>query len=240
MKKYLFLLIRLSLLGVLMILVCPCGMLFGGGLMAQSGEITGAVYLPAVQKDIRNFRGRLYRNRLSSAKDKTDQNEILKSPFIDVIISAHPQKFTPELKPLREARVFQKDAAFIPRVIPITPGTVVQFINKDVFFHNVFSITPGSQFNIGRRPTNVIVERKITRLGEIKLFCDIHAQMNAIMLCLDTPYFTRADAEGKFSIAGLPAGPYTIKVYHPDFTEVSETVEIPNGDTIRKDFILNR
>jgi len=213
---------------------------FAPELFAQTGEINGMVYLPAVQKETRNFRGRLYRNRLTSEKVTKNQNEILKSPYIDIIISAHPRSFKPDVKPLKEARVFQKDATFIPRVIPITPGTLVQFINKDVFFHNVFSLTPGAQFNIGRRPTNVIAERKITQPGEIKLFCDIHAQMNAIMLCLETPYFTRADGSGKYTLSGLPAGTYTIQVYHPDFPGLSESAEIKANENIRKDFIFNR
>jgi hypothetical protein len=209
-------------------------------LFAQNGEITGTVTIPAVQKEVRMFRGNLYRNRLNSSKTTTAASNLLKSSFIDVIISAHPQDFKPVLVPLPDTKILQKDAAFIPRVVPVIPGTVVQFINKDNFFHNVFSLTRGANFNIGRRATNVVVGQKINKLGEIKIFCDIHAQMNAVILSLDTPYFTRVEPNGKYKLGNLPPGNYLIKAYHPDFPEMREPVTVKAEETIIKDFSLSR
>ncbi len=217
-----------------------CLLIIGGKAAAQNGEISGTISMPAVQKEIRMFRGNLYRNRRISTKTITGSSEILKSDFIDVIISAYPRNFKPALEPLADVKILQKDASFIPRVVPVTPGTVIQFINKDKFFHNVFSITRGATFNIGRRATNVVVSQKVTKLGEIKIFCDIHAQMNAVILSLDTPYFTRVEPNGEYKLGNLPAGTYTIRVYHPDFQEISEVVIIKTGETTLKDFILSR
>lgn len=206
----------------------------------QTGEVSGVISMPVVQKESRAFRGKMYRSRLSEVKESGKSKEILKSSFIDVIISAHPLSFKPQIKPLQDVKILQRDATFIPRVVPVTPGTLVQFINKDNFFHNVFSITPGAYFNIGRRATNVIVEKKISRLGEIKLFCDIHAQMNAIILSLDTAYFTRCEPNGRYSLSGLPDGEYAIKVYHPDLPELTDTIVIKKAERIRRDFNLSR
>jgi hypothetical protein len=119
----------------------------------ETATITGRILMPVIRKERRTFRGRLYRNRLASSRKSKSKNKVLKTSFIDVIVSAHPLSFRPEVKPLSDVKVLQRNAEFIPRVIPITPGSSVQFVNRDRFFHNVFSITPGAKFNIGRKPT---------------------------------------------------------------------------------------
>jgi len=207
---------------------------------AQTGKLTGSVFMPVVKKERRTFRGRLYRNRLSSKKKLKKKSNNTSSSFVDVIISAHPLSFEPELLPIKNTRIFQKNATFLPRVIPVTPGTTVEFINRDRFFHNVFSITRGSVFNIGRRPTGVIVRKKIEKLGEIKLFCDIHAQMNATVICLNTPYFTRVTRNGRFTLTKLPAGRYELRVYHPDFPIISEIIDIYSDKSTIRNFTLTR
>jgi plastocyanin len=163
--------------------------------------------------------------------------------YSDVVISAHPLSFKPKLQPLTKNRTIdQRDATFIPRVLPVTQGTTVFFVNNDPFYHNVFSLTPGNEFNIGRRTRGEVVqkkigERKIEGLGEIKLFCDIHTQMNAVILSLDTPYFTKPDANGNYVLKDLPEGRYEVRVYHPDLMPVIERLEIKGK--VEKDFSLS-
>lgn len=203
-------------------------------------EIKGTVFMPVMKRELRVSRGRMYRNRLASKKSNQKESAALKSAFIDVIVSAHPQSYVFEIDTLPPAKILQINAEFVPRVVPITPGTQVQFINRDGFYHNVFSLTPGSRFNIGRKATGVVVNRRFYNLGEIKLFCDIHAQMNATIVCLDTPYFTRVSPNGQFELSGLPDGQYEIRVYHPDLPQVTEIVDIRSGETVTKNFTLSR
>lgn len=206
----------------------------------DTAKISGTVFMPIVKKERRTFRGRIYRNRLSSANRKKQSNETLQSAMIDIIISAQPLSYQYKTKPLPDAKILQVNAEFIPKVIPVTPGTEVQFINRDRFFHNVFSITPGSRFNIGRKPTNVIESRIIKEVGEIKLFCDIHAQMNATILCVNTPYFTRIRPDGRYQLPDLPAGLYRIRVYHPEMQEINEVIEIKEGQSLTRNYNLSK
>ncbi len=203
-------------------------------------KISGTVFMPVMSKSRRTFRGRIYRNRLSSAKKKKRNSQALKSSFIDIIVSARPLSYEFELDSLPPVKILQTNAEFFPRVIPVTPGTEVQFVNRDNFFHNVFSISPGSRFNIGRKPTGIITRRRIEKLGETKLFCDIHAQMNATVICLNTPYFTRVNAGGQYVLSDLPEGTYEIQVYHPDLPKIKETIAVKDGQTIVKNFTLTR
>ena len=203
-------------------------------------ELNGTVFMPVMAKERRTFRGRMYRNRLATKQKNKKKSAALKSSFIDVIISAHPLSYVLKVDTLAPVKILQLDAEFVPRVVPVTPGTKVQFINRDGFFHNVFSITPGSKFNIGRKATGIAVNKRFYNLGEIKLFCDIHAQMNATVICLNTPYFTRVNPNGQYELSGIPTGKYEIRVYHPDLPQVSEVVEIKTGSTMTKNFTLSR
>ncbi len=209
---------------------------------AQTAELSGTITLSVSKSSQRTARGQAYRNRLSPEKPP-EAKMMSGSAYSDVVISAHPLSFKPKVQPLTKNRtVDQRDATFVPRVLPVTQGTVVQFVNNDPFFHNVFSLTPGNEFNIGRRTRGEVVqkkigERKIEGLGEVKLFCDIHTQMNAVILSLDTPYFTKPDANGNYVLKDLPEGRYEVRVYHPDLTPVVERFEIKG--TVEKDFTLS-
>lgn len=210
---------------------------------AQTAELRGTITLSASSTTQRLARGQAYRNRLAPEKPM-ESKAMSSSAYADVVVSAHPLSFKPKLQPLTKNRTIdQRDATFVPRVLPVTQGTVVQFVNNDPFYHNVFSLTPGNQFNIGRRTRGEVVqkkigERKIEGLGEVKLFCDIHTQMNAVILSLDTPYFTKPDANGNYSLKDLPEGRYEVRVYHPDLMPVIEKMELKGS--VEKDFTLSR
>ena len=205
-----------------------------------TGVIKGQIFMPQIKKEKRTFRGRMYRNRLRAKQKNTDDNKALKSSFIDVIVVLNPLSFKIDTEPLKNVKIIQKNAKFIPRVVPVTRNTIVEFINYDKFYHNVFSVTPGARFNLGRRPTGTVVRRKIERPGEIKLFCDIHAQMNATIISLDTPYFTRVRPSGSYQIEDLPEGEYLVQVYHPDLPDTEQHISIESGKTIRRNFTLSR
>ncbi|KAA3618287.1 MAG: hypothetical protein D8M58_20505 [Calditrichaeota bacterium] len=209
---------------------------------AQDSKATvyGRIFMPVVKKKSRTFRGRLYRNRLSSRKKRQKTATAPRTSFQDVIIAAYPLSFKPKTEPLKKARILQKNAEFRPHVLAVTPGTRVQFINLDRFFHNVFSYTPGAKFNIGRRPTNSVYSRKIYKTGKINLFCDIHSQMNATIVSLDTPYFTQAGKTGVYLLKELPPGKYRIEVMHPDFPTTESEITVKANEKQEQSFTLSK
>jgi plastocyanin len=210
--------------------------------LAQTAELSGVISMAAAKSAQRISRGQAYRNRLAPEKPMGTKMAS-SSAFADVVVSAHPVSFKPKTQPLTKNRTIdQRDASFVPRVLPVTQGTTVQFVNNDPFYHNVFSLTPGNQFNIGRRTRGEVVEkkigeRKIVGLGEVKIFCDIHTQMSAVILSLDTPYFTRPKSDGSYSFEDLPEGTYEIRVYHPDLAPIAEKIELKGK--VEKDFTLS-
>ncbi len=211
-------------------------------LAAQQAGLEGTVLLPPRQDDRRRFRGRAYRQRTNRGNRKQSESEATsKNRYRTVIISAHPLSFEPTVEPLDPVTIDQKNTSFDPQVTPVTAGTTVEFVNSDPFYHNVFSLTPGARFNIGRRPTGVVVEETIPRIdgdtpgmGVVELHCDIHPQMNAFIVSLETPFFTRAKEDGTYSLDGLPAGRYRILAYVPRQDPVRFEVELSEGERISR------
>jgi len=87
------------------------------------------------------------------------------------------------------ATLTQKHKKFSPHVLVIPPGSVVDFPNRDPFFHNVFSLFEGKRFDLGLYESGTSRSVKFDRPGVSYIFCNINPQMNAIVISLDTPYY---------------------------------------------------
>jgi plastocyanin len=140
--------------------------------------------------------------------------------FSGVVISLEPinEPVVPE-GGLKHARILQKDKAFTPHVLPICVGTTVDFPNLDPIFHNAFSNYDGQLFDIGLYPPGSSRSVHFTRQGVVRIFCNIHSSMSAVVVVLKTPYFTSTSRDGSFRIPGVKPGEYWMKVFHERATE---------------------
>jgi plastocyanin len=111
------------------------------------------------------------------------------------------------------ARLIQKNKAFSPHLLVIPPGSVVDFPNRDPFFHNVFSLFEGKRFDLGLYESGSSRSVKFDRPGVSYIFCNIHPQMNAIIVSLDTPYYAIAGASGSVKIPNVPPGEYLLQIW---------------------------
>ena len=125
----------------------------------------------------------------------------------------------------------QKNQAFSTRVLPCVVGTTVDFPNQDPIYHNVFSVSPIRRFDLGKYPKGHSKQVRFLKPGLVPVFCDIHPSMACFILILPNHAFTQPGADGAFALPDLPAGDYLLKVWHPDFGEVSRPVHVPlSGD----------
>ena len=67
--------------------------------------------------------------------------------------------------------------------------------------------------------------------GVVRVYCNIHPQMSAVVVVVDTPHFARTDKDGAFSLDGVPAGRYTLKAWHERGGEGSAEVQVPAQGT---------
>jgi plastocyanin len=114
----------------------------------------------------------------------------------------------------RRVRMIQKNKRFEPHVLAITVGTTVDFPNFDPIFHSAFSNFSGQIFDIGLYPPGSNRSIYFRRPGVVRVFCNIHPTMSAIIAVLDSPYFSVSDKQGKFIIPNVPPGSYRLHVIH--------------------------
>lgn len=124
----------------------------------------------------------------------------------------------------------QKNEAFVPHLLPIVKGSTVDFLNGDPIFHNVFSLSKATSFDLGRYPRGSSRSVRFEQPGVVKVFCHIHADMSAIILVLDNPFFTTPDREGKFQIDDVPPGTYSAVAWHERARPVLRKVHIESGE----------
>ena len=114
----------------------------------------------------------------------------------------------------RAPQLVQRNKAFEPHVLVIQSGTVVEFPNKDPFFHNVFSLFNGRRFDLGLYEAGSSKSIHFDRPGVSFLFCNIHEEMSAVIIAVDTPYFGLSDRAGHVAIANVPDGRYEMHVWY--------------------------
>lgn len=130
----------------------------------------------------------------------------------------------------------QNGLAFEPHVLPVVKGATVEFPNADTVFHNVFSLSRASTFDLGRYPRGESKSVRFDTPGLIKVFCHIHSDMSAVVLVLDNPHFVVPDASGHFRIDGVPPGEYRAVAWHERARRVSQTIRITPGGTAQASF----
>lgn len=117
---------------------------------------------------------------------------------------------------------------FRPRVIVVPAGTTVNFPNLDPFNHNVFTAGENA-FDLGLYGRGEARNRRFTRPGLVRLFCNIHPRMVGYVVVRDNGWYAQPGADGSFTIASVPAGTYTLKVWHERAPELTQQVTVPSG-----------
>ena len=125
----------------------------------------------------------------------------------------------------------QSQERFVPRVVVVARGSAVDFPNRDPIYHNVFSLSPTKRFDLGKYRQGQSRAVVFDRTGLVKVFCDIHAEMEAFVLVVPNHAYAQPGADGTFALPDLPPGGYELRVWHPDLGEITRTVHVPaEGD----------
>jgi plastocyanin len=153
-------------------------------------------------------------------KDSRDPQVRSKGNYSGIVISLLPVDKAPVLPPAH-ATIRQKDKTFLPHILAITAGTLVDFPNNDPIFHNAFSAYNGQVFDLTLYPPGTSRSVRFIRPGVVRVFCNIHASMSAVIVVLKTPYFAVSQRDGTFAIPDVPPGSYELSVFHERATDAS-------------------
>lgn len=111
-------------------------------------------------------------------------------------------------------RLEQRNKAFHPSLVVVPVGGKVEFPNDDPFFHNVFSLYEGKRFDLHLYESGAAPFVTFDRPGVSFIFCNIHPEMNAVVIALSTPYYGISGANGEITIPNVPSGRYQMQVFH--------------------------
>ena len=161
-----------------------------------------------------------------------------------VVVWLEPLAGAAQSAPVPPGSMAHKKKTFVPHVIAIRTGSKVSFPNLDPFFHNAFSNYGGQAFDIGLHPPGSAREVTFRRPGVVRLFCNIHPTMSAVIVVLDSPYFAVTDAKGDFRIPAPPPGDYRVRVFHeqalPDtLNKLERQIAIGSGDLALPAFTIS-
>ncbi len=169
-------------------------------------------------------------------RDSRDPEVKNRRDYSGVVISLKPVQNAAVPPVGVRATIAQKDKTFSPHVLAVPTGSSVDFPNFDPIFHNAFSSYSGQVFDIGLYPPGSTRSVRFTREGVVRVFCNIHSSMSAIIVVLPTPYFAVTKRDGSFEIPQVPAGEYDLSIFHERATEaalreLSRRVSIREGET---------
>ncbi|MDT7833990.1 methylamine utilization protein [Aquabacterium sp. OR-4] len=164
-------------------------------------------------------------------------------PLAGAVVFADSPAARAALKPVSGAAIVQRERQFQPQVSVVTVGTAVHFPNEDTVRHHVYSFSPVKKFEIklyvGTPAAPVVFDKP----GIAVLGCNIHDQMAAWVLVLETPYSARTGADGQATLAQLPPGSYTLRAWHPELPAGAPAAEQAlnvAGTPLRAAFKLGR
>jgi plastocyanin len=200
--------------------------LFG---IALSGTITGIVKLP--DKIVRPSQ-----QNTSSISKRIMQS--METEFDNVVVYIEKTvKEQPYLTTSSSAVMDMKNQTYIPHVLPILVNTTVDFLNDDDFYHHPFSFSKTKSFDLDQYAKPEKRPVVFNKTGIVDVYCQIYPDMQAFILVLQNPYFTKPDSmTGSYSISFVPAGHYTLIAWHDFLKPVKCEIDVPEKGEIQINF----
>lgn len=163
------------------------------------------------------------------------------APLPEAVVYATSQSAPAPAAQPASADIDQVDKEFVPLVTVVRKGTGIHFPNHDNIRHQVYSFSPAKTFTTklysGRESEPVVFDQT----GVVVLGCNIHDQMHAWVVVVDTPWFGKTAADGNFALAHLPAGKYRLNVWYPGLDAADmRDIEIPAAGTVQQRVTIDR
>ena len=162
-------------------------------------------------------------------------NGTLRNAFVYVKQGLEGKTFA---TPTTPAQFNQRGCRYEPHVLGVQVNQPMEILNSDATLHNVnCKPTKSKPFNIAQ-PVKGMKSSKTFTAPEVmvKCACNVHPWMNAYMGVLPHPFFSVTRDDGRFTLAGLPAGTYTVEAWQEKLGTQTQTVTVADGESKSVDF----
>jgi plastocyanin len=124
----------------------------------------------------------------------------------------------------------QRGCRFDPHVVVVPVGQTLKVLNNDGILHNVHTFPEkNTAMNVAQPGFRKTMDTSFSEAEVVRVGCDVHAWMGAQIVVTDTPFIAVTDETGAFSIAGVPAGTYTVSIWHETFGEQTQEITVTEG-----------
>lgn len=144
-----------------------------------------------------------------------------------VLVYFTPAQKRPFEAPPEPFEIVTVGKQFAPGTLGVPVGSTVRFPNKDTILHNVFSVSGQNRFDLGLYRRGQSKEHTFEHPGVVRVFCNVHHDMVAHLVVVDTAHLTYADENGNFRFTDLPAGGGTLTAWYERSEPVSHEVRLP-------------
>lgn len=165
--------------------------------------------------------------------------QLVPSDVLDTVLYFVPASRATPPEP-KHFQIYMRGKQFDPATLVIPVGSTVSFPNQDEILHNVFSVSPAGSFDLGFYGEGKSAQYTFRRTGLALINCNVHPQMQANVLVLDTPYYVHPNAQGRFTLSGLPNAAGTLMVWHPRAVTQSVQVGTVSAATVPVRVVLTK
>ncbi len=133
----------------------------------------------------------------------------------------------------------QKGCEYHPHVLAFAVGSTVSILNPDGVLHNVHSYSKvNSPFNLAQPKFKKSMDVKIDKPEAVEVKCDVHGWMHGWLVATPNPYFAVTDESGSFKLTDVPAGSYTVEVWHEKLGKSTQKVTVKAKEDAKANFEL--
>lgn len=129
---------------------------------------------------------------------------------------------------------------FEPEVQVIAAGPL-DVVNKDPVLHNTHGYYgKRTAFNLALPNEGQKIPAELPRAGTVRVDCDAHGWMEGWIYVVDNPYYAVTGADGKFTIADVPPGNYSLVAVQPFTGPMEMPVTVSAGQSAALEIELKK
>lgn len=210
----------------------------GDEAMAQTGTISGTVKLAGAPPAAKKLT--VTKDTAKCGQEKLSEELIvgkgggLKNAVVNLVgITGKPMKLD------KNPTLDQKTCQFIPHVLIVPAGGILDILNSDGILHNIHTYsTKNPTINKAQPGFKKKMTEKFAQPEIVKVTCDAHAWMNGWIVVADHPYYAVTDDAGSFKLTNVPTGTYKLRVWQESLGEQVKEITVKAGEEAKVTFEL--